>query len=161
FTKAFSGFTREQLQFLIAEDLEVLLPELVYATQVVHEQGVLKAPPAQMKKRLEEAKGFNFKSYSEKIGVPTWRAQVGPPDGDLETFTRRGSLAAVPDKVRGNARVHFMHNADDFLADPTSLEELKQALGDQLKIYPYGGHLGNLWYPVNREDVLRLFRTPP
>jgi hypothetical protein len=42
--KAFAGFTTEELQFLIAEDLQALLPELVYVTQAIHDQNVLKAP---------------------------------------------------------------------------------------------------------------------
>jgi hypothetical protein len=52
-----------------------------------------------------------------------------------------------------------MHNADDFLTDRRSLEELKEALGDRMTLYPYGGHLGNLWYPDNRAAVLKFFRA--
>src|ERR1700730_10989078 len=70
FTKAFARFTREQIQFLIAEDLQILLPELVYVTQVIHDQHVLKAPSNEPRKRLEEAKDFTFKDYSERIAVP-------------------------------------------------------------------------------------------
>jgi hypothetical protein len=57
--------------------------------------------------------------------------------------------------------VYVMHNADDFLVDRKSLEEVKDALGDRLTVYPYGGHLGNLWYAENKESVLRIFRTVP
>ena len=31
-------------------------------------------------------------------------------------------------------------------------------LGDQVTLYPYGGHLGNLWYPDNKEAILKFFR---
>jgi len=34
--------------------------------------------------------------------------------------------------------------------------ELKKALGNQVTVFPYGGHLGNLWYPDNKELVLRI-----
>jgi pimeloyl-ACP methyl ester carboxylesterase len=128
---------------------------------VIHDQRVLKAPSDEVRKRLEEAKSFTFKDYTERIAVPLWRVQAGTPDADLESFTKRGSLASILDRVRGNGRVHIMHNADDFLADRRSIEELKETLGDQLKLYPYGGHLGNLWYPENKEHALRLFRKPP
>src|SRR2546426_926783 len=149
------------LSVIDAEERKILLPELVYVTQVIHDQGVLKAPKEQVRKRLEEAKGFTFKDYSEKIGVPLWRVQTAAPDADLDSFTTRGSLASILDQIRGNDKVHIMHNADDFLADRKSVEELKGALGDQVKLYPYGGHLGNLWYPENREYLLGKFRTPP
>ena len=54
-----------------------------------------------------------------------------------------------------------MHNVDDPLANRKSIEELKEALADQVTLYPYGGHLGNLWFPENKEYALRFFRTIP
>jgi hypothetical protein len=50
-----------------------------------------------------------------------------------------------------------MHNADDFLVQEKSLEALKEALGSQITVYPYGGHLGNLWYSENKQFVLNYF----
>jgi hypothetical protein len=157
--KKFATFTREELQYLIAADLQTLLPELVYVTQVIHDQKVLRAPKDQIRKRLEEAKGLTFMDYNERIGLPLWRLQAAEPQADLETFIQRGSLARILDRLRGNSKVHIMHNADDFLADKKSIEKLKEALGDQVTLYPYGGHLGNLWYAENKEHALKLFKT--
>src|SRR5262249_44452131 len=75
--KSFSGFSREELQFLIAEYLQTAVPELVTVTQAIHDQGVLPAPPDQVRKRLQEAKGMSFTDYCEKIAVPLWRAASG------------------------------------------------------------------------------------
>jgi acetyl esterase/lipase len=160
FAKAFAGFTREELQFLIAEDVHALLPELIYVTQVVHDRNLLRVPKDQVRARIEEAKYLTFLDYSEKIALPLWRLQAGEPEADLETFNRRGSLAAVLERLRGNPRVHVIHNADDVLADRRSIEELKETLGDQMTLYPYGGHLGNLWYPENKKYILSLFKRP-
>jgi hypothetical protein len=99
--------------------------------------------------------------YNEKIGLPLWRIQEGELQGDLESFIKRGSLARILDRLRGNSKVHIMHNSDDFLSDRKSIEELKETLGDQVALYPYGGHLGNLWFSENKEYVLRQFRTVP
>jgi hypothetical protein len=159
--KKFASFTREELQYLIAAELQTLLPELVYVTQVIHDQKVLRAPKDQIRKRLEEAKGLTFLDYNEKIGLPRWRLQAAEPQLDLESFIRRGSLARIVDRLRGDPKVHIMHNADDFLSDKKSIEELKKTLGNQMTLYPYGGHLGNLWYAENKEHALRLFKTGP
>lgn len=159
--KDFASFTTEELQFLIAEDLQTLLPELVYVTQVIHDQKVLTTAKDQVRKRLQEAQGLTFMDYNEKIGLPLWRIQEGEPQADLESFIKRGSLAPILDRLRSNSKVHIMHNADDFLADKKSIEDLKEALGDQVTLYPYGGHLGNLWFPENKEYALRLFKTVP
>ena len=159
--KKFAGFTTEELQFLIAVNLQSQLPELVYVTQVMHDQKVLSAPKDDMRKRLEEAKGFTFTDYHEKIAVPLWQKQAGNTDADLEKFIQGGSLARIVARLRGNPKVQIMHNADDFMAERKSIEALKEALGDQVMLYPYGGHLGNLWYPDNKEYALRYFRARP
>jgi len=159
--KKFAGFTTEELQFLIAENLQTLLPELAYVTQVIHDQNVRITAKEQVRKRLQEAKNLTFLDYNEKIGLSLWRLQEGEPQADLESFIERGSLARILDRLRGNSKVHIMHNADDFFADKQSIEELKEALGDQVTLYPYGGHLGNLWFSENKEYALSLFRTVP
>jgi hypothetical protein len=159
--KKFAGFTTEELQFLIAENLQSQLSELVYVTQVIHDQMVLTAPKDNMRKRLEEAKRFTFSDYNQKIAVPLWQKQVENPRRDLEDFIQRGSLARIVDRLRGNPKVHILHNADDFLAGRQSIEALKKALGDQVTLFPRGGHLGNLWFPENKEFALRFFRPAP
>jgi pimeloyl-ACP methyl ester carboxylesterase len=159
--KGFAAFTNEELQFLIAGYLELVLPELVYVSEVIQERNAGKATRSEARKRIQDAKSFTFSEYSEKIGLPVWRAQTGQPQADLETFTRQGSLAPILDDLRGNPRVYIVHNADDFLADGKSLDELKEAMGSRMVVYPYGGHLGNLWYPPVRDYILGLFGTAP
>jgi pimeloyl-ACP methyl ester carboxylesterase len=157
--KKFASFTTEELQFLIAGYLQTQLPELVYVTQVIYDQGVLTAPKNEVRRRLEEAKKFTFTDYNEKIAVPVWKRRATEAKVDSESLIERGSLARILDRLRSNSKVHIMHNADDFLAERKSIEELKMALGDQVRLYPYGGHLGNIWFPENKEYALGLFRT--
>jgi pimeloyl-ACP methyl ester carboxylesterase len=159
--KKFAGFTTEELQFLIAENLQSQLSELVYVTQVMHDQKILSAPKGQMRRRLQEAKNFTFTDYNEKIAVPLWKLHARESEAILETFINRGSLARILDRLRGNSKVHITHNADDFLAEKKSIEELKEALGDQMTLYPYGGHLGNLWYSENKALALKVLRQGP
>jgi pimeloyl-ACP methyl ester carboxylesterase len=159
--KKFASFTTQELQFLIAENLQSQLPELVHVTQVIHDQDILRAAKNQVRKRIEEAKHFTLADYNEKIAVPLWRLQAKERQTNLEGFFERGSLMRILDRLRGNSKVHIMHNADDFLAERKSIDELKEALGDQVTLYPYGGHLGNLWYSENKDLALSLFRAVP
>ena len=156
--KGFATFSTEELQFLIAEYLQTVLPELVTVTQAIHDQKVLAAPKGEVRKRLEEAKGTTFTEYSDKIAVPVWRIQTGEADMDSDGFSARGSFDTVIERLRGNPRVYIMHNTDDFLAGQKSIEQLKDMLGDRVILYPYGGHLGNLWFPQNRATARRLLK---
>ena len=135
---------------------------LVYVTQVIHDQKVLTA--AKDQKTPPRSEGFDVHGLQQKNwpAFPLWRIQEGKLQAALESFIKRGSLAPILDRLRGNAKVHIMHNPDEFLPDKKSIEELKEALGDQVTLYPHGGHLGNLCFPENKEEyVLRLFRTVP
>lgn len=158
FVQKFAGFTTQEMQFLITETLKIQLPELIYVTQVIHDQNVLAAPKNDLRKRLDEAAIFTFSDYNQKIAFPLWQKQAGNPRADLDSFVQQGSLGRIVDRLRGNPRVHIVHNIDDILSERKSIEALKQVLGDQMTLYPHGGHLGNLWFPENKAHALRFFR---
>ena len=151
----FSVFTTEELQYLIAQYVQMVFPELVYVTQAIHDQHLLSAPRGEVRQRLAEARAFTMKDYTEKIALPTWQ-RTGIV-ADSATASQGGSLAAILDRLRGNPRVHIVHSADDVLDDRASIEELKAIMGEQMTLYPYGGHLGTLWYPPIRTRMLGLF----
>jgi hypothetical protein len=155
--RKFAAFGREDIQFLIAENLQSSLDELIYVTQVIHDQNVLSSPREQLRNRLKEAKTFTLTDYNRKIGLPVWQKQQGELGNDLRSLDQRASLESLYVRLRDNPKVHIMHNADDILANKTSIEALKTTLGDQVTLYPHGGHLGNLWFPENKEYALNYF----
>jgi hypothetical protein len=157
--KQLAGFTTEEIQILIAENLRNQLPELIYVTQVIQDQRLLTAPKDDKRARLEEAKKFTFADYDRQIALPRWQKQFHESQVDADSFVQRGSLDHIADRLRANPRVHILHNADDFLAERKSIEALKETLGEKMTLYPYGGHLGNLWYPENKKFGVRYFRS--
>lgn len=153
-------FTTEEIQFLLAKALQLSLPELVYVTQVIHDPAQRSSNMREARRRIEAANRITFVDYAERITLPWWKPEGTQGRADLETFARRGSLTAILDRLRHNPRVHILHNADDPLTARRSILELKKALGDRVIVFPYGGHLGNLWYPDNKELVLRILGAP-
>lgn len=152
----FSRFSTEEIQYLIARYIRFTLPELVYVTQAIHDQRLLAAPRDEARRRLQEARAFTLKDYEEKIAVP----RLAEPGVDAAGLEASGSLGPIIDRLRANPRVHIMHNADDVLASPAAIEELKAAMGSRMTVYPYGGHLGNLWYGPTQEDILAFLGAP-
>ncbi|HXF74750.1 MAG TPA: hypothetical protein VNN13_01555 [Methylomirabilota bacterium] len=159
--KKFCGFTTEELRYLIAQALQSQLYELVYVTRVIRDRGVLPAPKDDMRRSLEKAKSFTLVDYYWKIALPVWREHLGDSQTEAESLLWRSSLAPIVERLRSNPRVHILHNIDDPLADKKSIEALKETLGDKLTLYPYGGHLGNLWYPENKQTALNILASIP
>ncbi|HXJ81445.1 MAG TPA: hypothetical protein VMS64_22540 [Candidatus Methylomirabilis sp.] len=158
--RRFSCFTTEELQFLISEYVQTTVPELVYVTQAIHDQHLLTIPPDRVTDRLEQAKAFTLADYTEKIVMPSLMRRASLQTDDVERLSDGGSLTAILDRLRDDPRVYIMYNADDVLADPGSINDLKAAMGDHMIVYPFGGHLGNLWYGRNKDAILAVFGSP-
>ena len=108
------------------------------------------------RRRIEAANNVTFADYAERIALPLWRQEGPQGRANLNEFVRRGSLAAIRERLRRNPRVYITHNADDPLTARQSILELKKTLGNHMVVFPHGGHLGNLWYPDNKELVRRI-----
>ena len=52
-----------------------------------------------------------------------------------------------------------MTNQDDIILGPGDIEYLQATLGDRAKIYPTGGHCGNMDYKDNVVDMLDFFNN--
>ena len=89
--------------------------------------------------------------------MPVWRKQLGDLQADPESLLQRSSLAHIMDRLRSNPKVRILHNVDDFLAERNPSKRSKRRWATKWLSYPYGGHLGNIWYPENKKAVLRFF----
>jgi hypothetical protein len=156
-TGEFSRFTTEEIQFLLAKALQTALPELVYVTEVIQDRDARPTTRDEARRRIQAANRVTFVDYAERLAVPRWRQQGAGLPTDLQGFARRGSLTPILERLRGNPRVHIVQNADDVLTTRQSIRQLQQALGPRVVVFPYGGHLGNLWYSDNKDYMLRIF----
>lgn len=156
-TGEFSKFTTEEIQFLLAKALQTALPELVYVTEVIQDRDARPTTREEARRRIQAANRVTFVDYAERLAVPRWRQQGAGLPTDLRGFARRGSLTPILERLRGNPRVHIVHNADDVLTTRQSIRHLQQALGARVVVFPYGGHLGNLWYSDNKDYMLGIF----
>ncbi|HZV81975.1 MAG TPA: alpha/beta hydrolase, partial [Geobacteraceae bacterium] len=51
-----------------------------------------------------------------------------------------------------------MTNENDFILSPEDVAYLRQLFGERTKIYPRGGHLGNLEYKDNMAYAIEFFK---
>jgi hypothetical protein len=64
----------------------------------------------------------------------------------------RLSLRSIEPYLRSAEKIGLVGNEDDVILMPGEIEYLQQVFGDRAKIFPTGGHLGN----VNHPDVVRF-----
>src|SRR5262249_5432768 len=96
----FARFTREELQFLIAADLQASRPELTYIAQIVRGHIAPSVTKSRVRERLQDVKQVNLAAYLDEIALPAWRLQTGELRMEREHFVATGSLPAILDRLR-------------------------------------------------------------
>ena len=67
------------------------------------------------------------------------------------------SLRAIGSFLRDTPKIGLMHNADDILVSADDLRFLEAVFGERARIYPKGGHNGNLAYRDNIAYLVEFF----
>jgi pimeloyl-ACP methyl ester carboxylesterase len=68
------------------------------------------------------------------------------------------SLKSIEEYLKSSAKFGVMTNENDFLLTKGELAYLRQLFGERAKIYPRGGHLGNLEYKENLAYMVAFFK---
>lgn len=145
-------------RFLIGYDLRHLVGDIVYVSQLIQDRGVLKTTLTKSGRsaRLNEAASFSVHDYIQELLIPEYAERTGRQTS-LDELGMRSSLRSLA--LGSDPRVYIMHNADDFLVSPAHLAFLRETFGSRFRLYPRGGHVGNIWYPDNREAILATFSS--
>ena len=69
-----------------------------------------------------------------------------------DALIHRASLYSLESYLRDNERIGLLHNEDDVIMGPGKVDYLKNVFGERARIFPVGGHCGNMSHP----DALRF-----
>ena len=100
---------------------------------------------------------WQFLDYFDKMVIPWW--QERHPGDTKEDIIQKVSLFAIEDYLRNDPSIGVMTNQDDIILGPGDIEYLQSTLGDRAKIYPTGGHCGNMDYKDNVAYMLDFFNN--
>jgi hypothetical protein len=69
------------------------------------------------------------------------------------------SLRSIEPYLRNTPKIVLMGNEDDLILTPEDLAFLKDVFGSRAKIFPYGGHLGNMTFRDNIAYMINVFKN--
>jgi hypothetical protein len=69
------------------------------------------------------------------------------------------SLRYIEGYLRSTPKIGLMGNEDDLILTSEDLGFLKSVFGSRAKIYPFGGHCGNMSYRENADYMIRFFKS--
>lgn len=148
-----------QFQYLIGSVMQRSVGEAIYVSDLAFNLGYLNAPISwgHRHDRFEEIRSFTIMEYLTKCLIPRIK-QVSDQEMSIEKLSSESSLKRIEATLTNNKNIFLMHNRDDFLISEEDVAFLETLFNKRAKIYPRGGHLGNLWYPMNKQNILEVFR---
>jgi hypothetical protein len=99
---------------------------------------------------------LSFLDYFNEYFFPYF--QKKRPGLTREQFIESQSLRSIENYLVTSAKFGAMINENDYMLTPAEISYLRQVFGSRAKVYPRGGHLGNLEYKENLEYMVSFFK---
>lgn len=157
-----------ELALLIGVAFRFSIASLVFTADVMNRAGLI-VPEGQTITVTDSRTPFfhksmhwSFRQYLERMLLPSLNQQR-KRQGELlltrkEAFLQ-SSLPTLKRWLKKSKNIGVMHNADDLIIDQSGLTFIYDTFGDRAKIYPYGGHMGNLQFSTNVQDMVSFIKT--
>lgn len=139
------NLSQRELEGAIGYSMRSTFAKMVLATQDVNDLGVL---PDLQEDRDRAAKKVGFETY-----VTNFLGRALGTGFSLEALNAEASLTAQSNYLNRASNVFVLHNANDFLLAPEDVQWVEATFGHRARIYPTGGHMGNLDSSDNVESI--------
>ena len=159
-------FDAIESKFLIGLTFHFVLRDMIYTSQRRHNQHVLHHSLFTIRRDpvYQEILQYSYKDYFDKFVIP-WYQTLGLATPVRDTMARADDLRTYDTGLRANPDIRIFENHNDFLLAAADLAWLHTTFGpDQLRVFPEGGHLGNLDNPVVQKAILGALlglKVPP
>ncbi|GBC59718.1 serine/threonine protein kinase [Desulfonema ishimotonii] len=154
--------TQDEMEGLIGVAFRLSLASVVFSADMltnggyVKKKGKIMTTGASTTPYFKEVLHWTFMDYLDKVLLPYW--QKRHPGDNRETLISRISLKPMAGYLRSSAKIGVVHNADDIILTGEDLAFIRETFGDRARIYPRGGHLGNMLYGPNVEYMVNFFK---
>ena len=151
----------EQLAALIGVSFRLSSASMAFTSDVVTNFGYVKPKNVVLTKNTSTDM---FEHVSVRLGFTDFFHEFFYPFHKERdpSVTRVGlieemSLASIENYLRSAKKIEVMHNADDLILEPGEIDFFPRVFGDRAKIYPIGGHCGNMEYRDNVAHMVSVF----
>lgn len=149
--------TRIESDFLIGLTFRYTLMSVIEDSQRRHNLGVLNRDPGKFVRQnsYREIRRIGYAEYTDRFLLP-YLINSGRGN-DRENLIASTALNQSTEFLHNNSKIRVQICEDDSLLTPDDISWFRSTFGTNLKVYPVGGHLGNLYIPSVQEALVRLF----
>jgi hypothetical protein len=153
----------EKFRALIGTAFRLSAASLIFTSDVMSQSGYI-VPKGEKLRITDNVSDYSiishrtsFTEYAQELMLPYFQAQ--DPSLTFDDLVERASLYPIEDYLRKSDKVGLIHNQDDIIMAPGEIDWLRDVFGERAKIYPTGGHLGNVAYKDNIEYMIAFFKN--
>lgn len=152
------NMTNQELKVLIGITFRFVAIDVNYISDLMTKSGVFTDPNKKITK-YQNMSGYykainysNFQDYIEKIGFKTYKKL--DKNLTMEKMIENSSLKSVENYLKDTKNIAVITNEDELILTSDNLKYLKKIMGNKIKVYPYGGHCGNMFYEKNIDYMI-------
>ena len=154
---------RDEAGGMIAVSFRISSAGMIFASDVMTHGGYVVPENRELKNSdsLEDyfwtSLHISFLDYFDEYFFPFFQRR--DPGLSKEELVETLSLESIEKYLAASAKIEVITNEDDFILAPGDLDYLRRVFGPRLKVYPKGGHLGNLEYRDNMAFLIDRLRS--
>lgn len=155
-------FSREETAGLIGLTFRINLAGMIFSSDVMTNSGYV-VPKNRVLKSTDPLLDYflvsthlSFFDYFNEYLFPYFQKQR--PGLTRQAYIDSMSLKSIEGYLKSSDKFGVMANENDFILTGEELSYLKQLFGERTKVYPRGGHLGNLEYKENLAYMVEFFK---
>ncbi len=152
----------EDLAALIGVAFRLSAASLAFTSDVVTNFGYVKPKNVRLLKNSSPGEydhvvhRLGFTDFFHEFFYPYYKAK--DPTVTRESLVADMSLNSIEDYLRRAKKIEVMHNKDDVILEPGEIDFFPRVFGERAKIYPIGGHCGNMAYKDNVAHMISVFK---
>jgi len=154
-------FTKEETAGLIGLTYRINLAGMIFSSDVMTNSGYV-VPKNRVLSTTDSLFDYflvsthlSFFDYFNEYMYPYFLKQR--PGLTKQALIDSMSLKSIEEYLKSSAKFGVMSNENDFILTKEELGYLRLIFGDRARIYPRGGHLGNLEYKENLAYMVAFF----
>jgi hypothetical protein len=154
---------RDEAGGMIAVSFRISSAGMIFASDVMTHGGYV-VPKNRELKNSDSLEDYfwaylhlSFLDYFNEYFFPYFQRRS--PSLTKEELLEALSLRSIESYLASSAKIGVITNEDDFILAPGELDYLRRVFGPRLKVYPCGGHLGNLEYRDNMAFLIDRLRS--
>jgi hypothetical protein len=106
---------------------------------------------------LKRSLWWGFADYFDRMLTPYWQRRH--PQESRDDLIHRISLLGLADYLSESGKIGVISNEDEIILDTQDLQFLRETFGSRAKIFPFGGHGGNMQHAPYVRQMLRFFES--